>query len=69
MKKLVIIPITLLILSCTNMDNKTKTEHNLSSQIEYQDNVNTKIYFESDAYKMILFAMKKERILKLHKVP
>lgn len=51
------------------MNNTTKTEHNLSSKIEYQDNLNNKIYFESDAYKMILFAMKKEHILKPHSAP
>ncbi|MGC1205515.1 MAG: cupin domain-containing protein [Flavobacteriaceae bacterium] len=69
MKKLLIIPIAILILSCTNIDKKTKTEHNLSSKIEYLDKVNNKIYFESDAYKMILFAMKKEHILKPHSAP
>lgn len=66
MKKLLLIPVTLMILSCLNMDNKTNEEHNLASKIEYQDKVNNKIYFESDAYKMILFAMKKEHILKPH---
>ncbi|GGX11049.1 cupin domain-containing protein [Aquimarina muelleri] len=69
MKKLLIIPIAILVLNCSNMDNKAKTEYNLSSKIEYQDKVNNKIYFESEGYKMILFAMKKEHILKPHTSP
>lgn len=66
MKKIFIIPITILVLSCTNMVSNTTTEQALSNKIEYQDKVNNKIYFESDAYKMILFAMKQEHVLKPH---
>lgn len=66
MKKLLIIPIAMLVLSCLNMNNNTKNELALSDKIEYQDKVSNTIYFESDAYKMILFAMKKEHVLKPH---
>lgn len=51
------------------MENSTKKELALSDKIEYKNTINNTIYFESDAYKMILFAMKKEHILKPHSAP
>ena len=50
-------------------ENNTVTENTLASKVDYQDKINSKIYFESEAYKMILFAMKKEQILKPHSAP
>jgi quercetin dioxygenase-like cupin family protein len=66
MKKLHILSTAILILSCSDMKNNTTTENTLSSKIDYQDKVTSTIYYESDAYKMILFAMKKNQILKPH---
>lgn len=69
MKKLLIIPTVLLFFSCSETSETPKSEAALSNQIEYQDKVNNKIYYESDSYKMILFAMKKEQVLKPHSAP
>jgi quercetin dioxygenase-like cupin family protein len=59
----------MMILSCSNTESSAKKEQKLSDKIEYQEAIHNKVYFESDAYKMILFAMKKEHILKPHKAP
>ena len=69
MKKLLIIPAVLLFFSCSEMDEKPNSEAALANQIEYQDKIDNKVYFESEAYKMILFAMKKEHVLKPHSAP
>lgn len=66
MKQILLLPILILIVSCSTMNTKIKHEKTLSNEIEYQDKVNKTVYFESDAYKMILFAMKKEHVLKPH---
>lgn len=59
-----------LALSCSEMKNNTETKKNiLTNQVEYEDKINSKIYYESDAYKMILFAMKKDQTLKPHSAP
>ncbi len=66
MRKLLVIPIAILIISCASVNKVSTSERALSSQIEYQDKVNNRVYFKGDAYKMILFAMKKEHVLKPH---
>lgn len=69
MKKLLIIPAVLLFFSCSETGANLNTDTSLASKIDYQDKVNNKIYFESDSYKMILFAMKKDQVLKPHSAP
>lgn len=53
-----------MILSCSNIDVNTKRVVDLYDEIKYLDQVNRKIYFKSEAYKLILFAMKEEHALK-----
>lgn len=50
------------------MENNTKRIQDLYDEIEYQDKVNSKTYFENDTYKLVLFAMKKKHILKPNSV-
>lgn len=50
-------------------DNNTVTENRLVSIVDYGDKVQSKVYFEGDAYKMILFAITKEQLLKPHSAP
>lgn len=54
------------ILSCSDKVMVNTSENSLSSKIDYKDTVNNTVYFESDTYKMILFALKKDQILKPH---
>jgi quercetin dioxygenase-like cupin family protein len=65
-----ILAISILLISC---DSTPKTQSlndgNLSKSIAYADTMNTKIVFESDQYKMILFALKSDQILKPHSAP
>lgn len=66
-KSVILLPIILLFLSCSDIKtNNTATKNVLASQVTYQDQIHSKVYFESDAYKMILFAIKKEQTLKPH---
>jgi quercetin dioxygenase-like cupin family protein len=66
-KSLLILSITLLFISCLDMkDENTATKNTLASQVDYLEKVNSKVYYDSDAYKMILFAMKKDQVLKPH---
>lgn len=69
MRQIILLSILTLIVSCSGSDTKINNEMTLSNEIEYQDKMNNKVYFESDAYKMILFAMKKEHVLKPHSAP
>jgi quercetin dioxygenase-like cupin family protein len=68
MKKILLLTITLLLLNCSDIKNNhsTATSQGLARLVDYQDKVQSTIYYESDAYKMILFAMKKEQLLKPH---
>nr|WP_321247890.1 cupin domain-containing protein [uncultured Psychroserpens sp.] len=70
-KNVLILTIIMLVLSCSNAETNTKkaTKDALSNLVTYKEDVNNKIYFESDAYKMILFAMKKEQTLEPHSAP
>jgi len=69
-KTIIIVPIILLVLSCSDIkSNNTANKDALVSQVTYQDQIHSKVYFESEAYKMILFAMKKEQTLKPHSAP
>ena len=53
-----------------NGESKTEVKaKNLSEKIEYTDKINKKIFYESEHYKMILFAMKKDQVLKPHSAP
>ncbi|MBQ0732925.1 hypothetical protein [Aquimarina celericrescens] len=38
----------------------------LASEITYNDKINSKVFFESEAYKMILVALKKDQLPKPH---
>ena len=69
MKKLMLLPVVILFFSCSEGVEAPKSEAALSNAIDYQDKVNNKIYYESDSYKMILFAMKKDQVLKPHSAP
>lgn len=67
-KNILILTIIMLVLSCSNAETNSHkaTKDVLLSLVEYKDEVHNKVYFESDAYKMILFAIKKEQTLKPH---
>lgn len=69
MKKLIIIPLVILFFSCSETGDTATSEAALSNQIEYKDQVNNTVYFEGESYKMLLFAMKKEQVLKPHSAP
>jgi quercetin dioxygenase-like cupin family protein len=59
-----------LFVSCTDITvNSELNEHNLSEKIAYADKINNKVFYESDNYKMILFAIKKDQVLKPHSAP
>lgn len=55
--------------SCKQEPSNVMSTYNLTSQIDYADTVNNSVLFEGEAYKMILFAMKKEHVLKPHSAP
>lgn len=52
-------------------DTKTTpmNPNDLTGKIDYKDKINNAVFFEGEGYKMILFAMKKEHILKPHSAP
>jgi len=50
-------------------NNNTMSPNNLAKKIDYKDTINNTVFFEGEAYKMILFAMKKEHTLKPHSAP
>ena len=53
-----------------NGESKTEVEaKNLSDKIAYKDAINKNVFYENEHYKMILFAMKKDQILKPHSAP
>ena len=70
MNKLAYIFFISLFASCADVAVKIKSnENNLSEKIEYAENINNKIFYESENYKMILFAIKKDQVLKPHSAP
>ena len=48
---------------------KSPSAFNLVAQITYADNISSKVVFEGDRYKMLVFALKKDQILKPHAAP
>jgi quercetin dioxygenase-like cupin family protein len=68
-KGILIVSITLLVLSCSDIKNNMATKNVLANQVAYQKKVHSKVYYDRDAYKMIIFAMKKEHTLKPHSAP
>jgi quercetin dioxygenase-like cupin family protein len=66
MKKIIVILVAIVTFSCSDMENNTKSEQTLSNKIEYMDKVNSTVYFESDTYKMMLFALKKDQKIEPH---
>jgi len=70
MNKLVFIFFISLFASCADVAVKVESkENNLSEKIEYAEKINNKVFYESENYKMILFAIKKNQILKPHSAP
>jgi quercetin dioxygenase-like cupin family protein len=70
MNKLVFIFFISLFVSCTDMAiNSELNENNLSEKIAYAEKINNKVLYESENYKMILFAIKKNQVLKPHSAP
>lgn len=56
-----------LFISCADVVVKVESnENNLSEKIEYAEKINNKVFYESENYKMILFAIKKDQVLKPH---
>lgn len=50
-------------------NHNTSTKNSLVNQIDYLEKVNSKVYYNSNAYKMLLFAMQKDQVLKPHSAP
>jgi quercetin dioxygenase-like cupin family protein len=70
MNKLIFIFFISLFASCADVAVTSKlNENNLSEKIEYAEKINTKVFYESENYKMILFAIKKDQVLKPHSAP
>ncbi|MGJ8684951.1 MAG: cupin domain-containing protein [Nonlabens sp.] len=71
MKNILLTLSAVALLTSCNPAPKTviKSDMNLASQIEYGDKTANKVVFESNAYKMILFAMKSDQVLKPHSAP
>lgn len=71
MKKIILtLSAIALLTSCSNTaQNQDITDINLAAQIEYADKMNNKVVFNSESYKMILFAMKSDQSLKPHSAP
>lgn len=71
MKRIIyIIGISFFMISCSET---TKTQPlgdvNLAGQIEYAEKINNKVVFERSQYKMILFALKSDQMMKPHSAP
>lgn len=58
-----------LLVSCQPENNVSRSSNNLASKIDYKDSINKTVLNEGEAYQMILFAMKKEQLLKPHSAP
>jgi len=70
MNKLVFIFLIGLFVSCADVAIKIESkENNLSEKIEYAEKINNKVFYEGENYKMILFAIKKDQVLKPHSAP
>ena len=70
MNKLVLIFFISLFVSCADVAvTSVSNETNLSEKIEYAEKINNKVFYESENYKMILFAIKKDQVLKPHSAP
>jgi quercetin dioxygenase-like cupin family protein len=68
MKNILLIFVFIITLfGCSKAPNvQTESEINLADKVVYADKINNKVVFESDAYKMILFAIKTDQILEPH---
>lgn len=56
--------------SCSETSKtQSMSDANLARQIEYVDKINNKVVFESSQYKMILFALKSDQLMKPHSAP
>lgn len=71
MKNILLIVVVVIALSSCNQKTTTPmmTENNLASKIDYANKVNNQVVFQGEAYKMILFAMKRNQELKPHSAP
>jgi quercetin dioxygenase-like cupin family protein len=71
MTKLVFILCVSILWSCNDVvtESESNKTNNLSEKIEYAEKINNKIFYESANYKMILFAIKKDQVLKPHSAP
>jgi quercetin dioxygenase-like cupin family protein len=68
--KLIFIFFISVFFSCADVAVTSESnENNLSEKIEYAEKINNKVFFESENYKMILFAIKKDQVLKPHSAP
>lgn len=69
-KTILLITISFFLTSCgTQSETPTMSTIQLADKIAYTDKINNKVVFESDQYKMILFALKSDQILKPHSAP
>ncbi len=66
MKNFILGVLVLLFFGCSEQNTLINSKNALANTIEYQDKINKAVYYESDAYKMILFAMKSNQTLKPH---
>lgn len=48
---------------------KSPSDYNLAAQITYADNINSKVVFDGSNYKMLVFALKSDQVLKPHSAP
>tara|TARA_R110000772_G_scaffold20517_2_gene57168 strand:+ start:538 stop:903 length:366 start_codon:yes stop_codon:yes gene_type:complete len=70
MTKLAFILCVSILWSCTDVVTESESnKNNLSKKIEYTDKINNKVFYENENYKMILFAIKKDQVLKPHSAP
>jgi quercetin dioxygenase-like cupin family protein len=70
MTKLVFILCVGILWSCTDVAPESESNrNNLSEKIEYADKINNKVFYENENNKMILFAIKKDQVLKPHSAP
>lgn len=71
MKSSILILLALMTLTSCSQESKNikMSGSNLASQIEYADKVKNKVVFEGEKYKMILFAMRSDQLLKPHTSP
>ncbi|MDP5078069.1 MAG: cupin domain-containing protein [Nonlabens sp.] len=74
MKKIFIVFIFSTILTgCATSKNhnsmKQMNTNNLASQIAYGDKISNKVVFDGSNYKMLVFALKSDQVLKSHSAP